>query len=70
VHKAGASLLVDGDVEQIPPSGRDVLLVLRVHDKQTQQIAVRLEPREIDVLVEALGGRIAAGRTDDPKSCV
>jgi hypothetical protein len=71
LHKTGASGLAPVDADVVPPSGRDVLLVVRVHDEQTGQIAIRLEPREIDALVEALGGRTDVQQPGDREpSCV
>ena len=44
---------------------RQILL----RDEPTGQIAIRLEPREIDALVEALGGRTDVQRPED-QECV
>jgi hypothetical protein len=64
LHAMGASGIDSVDAQVIPPENRDVLLVVHVHDYKTQQIAVRLEPKEIDLLVEILGGVADATRRD------
>lgn len=66
LHASGASCIAPINAQAIPPENRDVLLVVHVHDDKTQQIAVRLEPKAIDLLIEILGGVADAARLDAP----